>query len=166
LQREVSEMRNALRALVEMQSEQRDRMEAEASTVGGVRATRAPLRLSPDVRPLAIQAITHLLAVTTAIHAAQLVDAYMPGQALEELPATRWEPQGVLSEPQPSIEVGVLGGSAPSRGRVMVDTGAGMSLISSAVARAHGLQVRPYSGTFSVASGQHAKLTGEVDLDI
>jgi hypothetical protein len=48
--------------------------------------------LSPDVRPLAIQAITHLLAVNTATHAAQLVDAYMPAQALEELPATRWEP--------------------------------------------------------------------------
>jgi predicted aspartyl protease len=48
----------------------------------------------------------------------------------------------------------------------MVDTGAGMSIMSYAVARAHGLHVKPYSGTFCVASGTHAKITGEVDAEI
>lgn len=72
----------------------------------------------------------------------------------------------MLTEPQPSIDIGVLNGSAPSRGRMMLDTGAGMTLMSSAVARAHGLQIRPYSGTFCVASGTHAKLSGEVDVDV
>ena len=69
-------------------------------------------------------------------------------------------------EPQPTIEVGILGGTAPGLGRVMLDTGAGLSLMSSAVARAHGLRVKPYHATFCVASGAHAKITGEVDVDL
>ena len=47
-------------------------------------------------------------------------------------------------EPQPSIEAGVLGGSSPSIGRVMLDSGAGLTLVTRAVAKAHGLKVRPY----------------------
>ena len=146
--------------------QQRGDMEAESSHVGGVRAVLASSRLAPQARALALKAVTQLIAATVTAHSATLADAYVPDTPLEHLPPTKWEPQGVLDKPQPSIEVGVLGGTAPSRGRAMLDTGAGMTIISSAVARAHGIHVRPYFGTFCVASGTHAKLTGEADIDL
>ena len=61
---------------------------------------------------------------------------------------------------------GIAGGSSPGRGRVMLDTGAGLSLVTMAVCRAHGLRVNPYHATFATAGGSHAKICGTVDLEL
>lgn len=106
------------------------------------------------------------MAVVVSEHAAVLRDISTPSQRMENLPPARWDPLGPLLEPQPTINVGVLGGTAPGMGRAMLDSGAGLTLMSSAVARAHGLHVRPYNATFACASGAHAKITGETDLEL
>jgi hypothetical protein len=46
LQREVAEIRNALKALVDLQSARHDEMETEASVAGGIRAVLTPARLT------------------------------------------------------------------------------------------------------------------------
>ena len=74
-------------------------MDAQDSTVGGLRTVQSPPKLSSPTRELARHAITHLIAATTAVHAATLADTFLPEVTMEELPATRWEPQGVLTEP-------------------------------------------------------------------
>ena len=159
-------MKMALKALLEMQHRGGDDMEAEGSVAGGVGAVLPTVRRALGARSLALRAEAHLLAAVVSDHTAALVDVLMPDQPLEQLKPARWDPPCLLMEPQPTIEVGVLGGTAPGLGRAMLDTGAGLSLMSSAVARAHGLRVRPYHATFCVVSGAHDKITGEVDVDL
>ena len=107
-----------------------------------------------------------MLAVVMCEHLAVLKEVKAPSWQMGGLKQAKWESTGPLLEPQPSIAAGVIGGSSPSLGRVMLDSGAGLSLMSSAVVQAHGLKVWPYHATFSVASGAQACITGEVDLEL
>ena len=78
LQGELEEMKRAIRALIELQSASQAPMDAQDSTVGGIRTVQAPPKLSSSARQLAMQAITHLIAATTAVHAATLADTFLP----------------------------------------------------------------------------------------
>jgi hypothetical protein len=83
---------------------------------------------------------------------------------METLTPTTFADGGVITETQPTLEVGVIGGATPGRGRVMLDTGAAFTMMSSEVARRFGLEVRPRSATFTVANGATAHIVGEVDF--
>lgn len=48
----------------------------------------------------------------------------------------------------------------------MLDTGAGLSLMTMAVCRAHGLRVDAYHATFATAGGAHAKICGVTDCEL
>ena len=76
-------MKGALKALLDMQRQLGDDMEAEGSVAGGVRAVLPAVRLAAGARELALKAEEHLLAAVVSDHAATLVDVLVPEQPLE-----------------------------------------------------------------------------------
>ena len=142
-------------------------MEDEASVHQQVQMVREPIRLTAKQRQLMLDAERALVAAVISEHAAVLHDAGCPSTRLDLLPhMVQDRPRPHLMEPQPIILAGIAGGTTPGRGRVMLDTGAGLSLVTMAVCRAHGLRVHPYHATFATAGGQHAKICGMVDLEM
>lgn len=69
---------------------------------------------------------------------------------------------------QPYLDAVFHGGAMPGRGPVLVDTGAAFSMMSERVVEAHGLKMKPHSGTFRSASSQGplGDIVGAVDVDL
>ena len=68
---------------------------------------------------------------------------------------------------QPFILVGVLNGAQKFKGLAMADTGAGMTLISEAACKQHGVKIQPKEGNFVLADGTTTnKIVGICDLDL
>ena len=68
---------------------------------------------------------------------------------------------------QPFILVGVLNGAQKYKGLAMADTGAGMTLISEAACKQHGIRVQPKEGNFVLADGTTTnRIVGICDLDL
>src|SRR5512138_596618 len=72
----------------------------------------------------------------------------------------------MLAERQPTLAVGILGGTSPGLGRVMVDTGAAFTMITLEGTRTFGLKVTPVTAAFSVASGDTVTLLGTTNLTL
>jgi hypothetical protein len=134
--------------------------QASSSLVQAVSA-----RFAPSARKVALAAERSLLNLRIGSYAATLHAITTPTQRLTELPALGWSPMP-LYDPQPTIQVGVLGGSQPSLGRCMVDSGSGFTLTTTTVVKEHGLQMRPFYGNYQVANGTQSRLVGEVDMDL
>ena len=75
-------------------------------------------------------------------------------------------PKGKTASSQAHIPAGILGGSNPGRGIIMMDTGAGLSIITEKVCEVHGLKSRGQPGSFLTASNEQAKLLGVTDLTL
>jgi len=85
---------------------------------------------------------------------------------LSELPQRmQLEPES-LSERQPTLGVGVRGGTSPGVGRCMADSGAAFSMVTVGFTHHFGLQVTPVSGAFSVASGDTVQLLGTTTMTL
>jgi hypothetical protein len=68
---------------------------------------------------------------------------------------------------QPHIKFVVHGGSNPTVGIAMVDTGAAFCMISEGVVKAHGLKIFGHEGSFKNADQKTVtKLLGKVDVTL
>jgi hypothetical protein len=89
-----------------------------------------------------------------------------PDSRITSLPPCSYFPKGPMQEAQPCLEVGVLRGTNPHRGRMTIDTGAAFTLISDEVAKAAGLLVKPHSASYKTADGSPAPIVGKTDIDV
>jgi hypothetical protein len=67
---------------------------------------------------------------------------------------------------QPVFEAAILGGTNPTIGVALVDTGAGFTLATEAFCKAHGLAIYGDVGTFKLANGGTAELIGTVSFQL
>ena len=58
----------------------------------------------------------------------------------------------------------MLGGAAPGRGVVIIDSGAALSVVTEKVCEVHGLKVKNNSSFYTTADGSSAKLLGVTNL--
>ena len=67
---------------------------------------------------------------------------------------------------QPHMVVGVRGGEHPSKGLFVVDSGAGLTIMTEKVAEVHCLKIKKAGkpGTYLTASGMEVQLLGTVDF--
>lgn len=63
-------------------------------------------------------------------------------------------PKGKAASTQAHIPAGILGGANPGRGIVMMDTGAGLSIVTEKVCEVHGLKIRGEGGAYYTASNE------------
>ena len=118
-----------------------------AESHASIGAAHEPVYLTPPAWQLALRAETCMLAAKIQEYATILTKLADPPSLLEELPSLGFGPYPIR-ETQPYITVGVYGGAQPSRGRCMLDTGSGFTMTTTLVCREHGLQVRPFHGTY------------------
>jgi len=111
-------------------------------------AVGSAYRFRGGARTVALAAEAKSLAAMLGQYSTLLEDVRSPPHAITELPGLGWEPVGPLMDLQPTIQVGVTGGTVPSLGRAMLDTGSSFCLMSTATAKAHSLQSHPFSGSF------------------
>lgn len=67
---------------------------------------------------------------------------------------------------QAHVVAAVLGGQAPARGVVMLDTGAALSIITEKVCDVHGLKMKGPGGKYITSSKEEATLVGSVDMTL
>ena len=88
-------------------------------------------------------AIQHRINSTAATPSCTIVAISKPASPLKSLKdISHYLPKGKTSSYQAHIPAGILGGSNAGRGIIMMDTGAGLSIITEKVCDVHGLKIR------------------------
>lgn len=64
------------------------------------------------------------------------------------------------------VKAAVLGGAAPGRGIVMIDSGAALSIITEKVCEVHGLKIHSSPSSYTTADGSSAKVLGMTDFGL
>ena len=60
----------------------------------------------------------------------------------------------------------VIGGAAPSKGAVIIDSGAALTVITEKVCEVHGLKMEKATSAYSNADGSSAKILGVTSLSL
>lgn len=131
---------------------------------GSVQGQMGAVSFLPAQRQL-ITAIEQHVNSTASTPTCTIVAITKPAHPLNQLKDfSHYLPKEKASSTQAHIPAGILGGANPGRAIIMMDTGAGLTIITEKVCDVHGLKIRGPPASYLTASNEKAKLLGVADI--